>query len=126
MIMKTDDMILLLAKTGLFFANCDGEYHNSEKRFITDYIQAMKDKSVLSDHVERLLLETASHEYTFDETLSGTDKLIEGFNRFEQQVLVKRIRDFIQKVIEADNCIDKSEERYLEQWSDHFKTLLND
>lgn len=123
--MKTDDMILLLAKTGLFFANCDGEYSDREKKFISDYIQMMKNKSVLSSSNEQILLNLENHEISFDEILIDTENLLVGFNSTEQQAIVENILDFIQKVINADNRVDKNEEWYLAKWSAHFQMFLS-
>lgn len=123
--MKTDNMIILLAKTGLFFAKCDGEYSDHEKAFISDYIQMMKNKSVLSSESEQQILEMENRKLSFDEILLDTDKLLEGFNPTEQKAIVESIRDFIQKVIEADNRIDKNEKQYFEQWLAHVQPFLN-
>ena len=34
-------MAVLVAKTGIFFANCDGEYDEREREFITRYVQEL-------------------------------------------------------------------------------------
>lgn len=123
--MKTDDMIFLLAKTGLFFANCDGEYSDYEKKFISNYIQMMKNESVLSSSSEQKLLNIENHRISFEEILIDTENLLVDFNSTEQQAIVESILDFIQKVINADNRVEKNEERYLAQWSAHFQSFLN-
>lgn len=122
--MKTDEMILLLAKTGLFFANCDGEYSESEKSFITEYIRGMKKQSILSDEVEQLLLDMSGHDISFEEVLADTDRLLGEFNPTEQQAIAESIRNFIRKVIEADSRLDRNEELYLGRWDAHFQPLL--
>lgn len=122
--MKTDEMVLLLAKIGSFFANCDGEYSDDEKVFITNYIQTMRSNSVLSDSTEIQLLETTNHNISYNEIISDTENLLKDFNPTEQHAIIKSISDFIQKVIEADNHVNKNEELYFKQWSNHFNSFL--
>ena len=49
-------MQILVARTGVFFANCDGEYDKLEDKFISEFIlQMIKDGIEIEDSLKELI-----------------------------------------------------------------------
>ena len=124
--MKHEEMIILLAKTGLLFANCDGEYHANEHAFIVNYIKTLQENSILSDNIEKILMELLNKKITLEKVLSDTNHLLKDFNITEQNAIVNNLYTFILNVIDADNRRDPKEQEYLKQWCAYFPTIIKD
>jgi len=124
--MKAEEkMMLILAESGLFFANCDGEYDDSEQQFISDFIANLAKKYTVTTDIKTMLAATLNERYTLDTILSNTSELLSEFCLEEQKAILKVIQEFIRKVIEADGRIDTNEQMYFNQWKDYFSKLLN-
>ena len=51
------DSQILVARTGVFFANCDGEYDKLEDKFISEFVlQMIKDGIEIEDSLKEPLL----------------------------------------------------------------------
>lgn len=118
---KKYEMMVLLAKTGLFFAHCDGEYDRSEERFITDYIRNLSENEHIPDSIMVMLHDTIKHVYTLDTILEDTRALLEGFNKDECRAIIQVIKDFITRLIVADGRIDSNEQQHFNEWMLFFK-----
>lgn len=111
---KLADTIKLMAKTGLFFANADGQYTESEKKYITDFIQGIEQVGDMDSALKEQVLDTVNHAYTLDDILAETKALLDGFNPDEQVAIKKSLHAFANQVILADgNRCTAEQESYI-------------
>lgn len=117
---KKYEMMALMAKTGLFFANCDGNYDPKEQKFISIYIQTLSDNEHIPDEISSLLQDTIKHTFTLEMILSDTRTLLTGFNPDECREIIRVIKDFISQLIAVDGHIDSNKQRYFNEWLQSF------
>lgn len=113
---KLIDTIKLMAKTGLFFANADGDYSEKEKQYITDFILGIEKIGDLEVGLKAQVLDTINHTYTFEEIVSETRSLLEGFSTEEQDAIRKSLKAFVNQVITIDGKRRKEEQDYYLRW----------
>ncbi|MBS7313554.1 MAG: TerB family tellurite resistance protein [Bacteroidales bacterium] len=114
------DIQILTARTGVFFANCDGEYDKLEDRFISEFIlQMIKDGIEIEDSLKELI-DIKSEKCTIDDVINSTKELLNQVNADERQQVVDMLKDFIEKVINADGVVHSNEEKYFNQWKSEF------
>ena len=111
---------LLVARTGVFFANCDGEYDKLEDKFISEFIlQMIKDGIEVEDSLKELI-DIKSEKCTIDDVINSTKELLNQVDGEERTQIVDMLKDFIEKVINADGVVHPNEEKYVEQWKAEF------
>jgi hypothetical protein len=111
---KLADTITLMAKTGLFFANADGQYTESEKKYITDFVMGIEQVGDLDEALKAQVLDTVNHSYTLDDIVAETKALLDGFNGDEQHAIKKSLSAFADEVIMADgNRCTAEQENYI-------------
>ena len=127
---------ILVARTGVFFANCDGEYDKLEDKFISEFIlQMIKDGIEIEDSLKELI-DIKSEKSSIDDVINFTKEFLSQVNEDERHQVVDMLKDFIEHVINADGVIHPNEEKYFNQWKDEFckqvillstqrKTLVN-
>ena len=94
--------VKLVAKTGLFFACVDGEYSESEKIFIENYINSL-----------------SNVRFTLDEIVADTRQLLGYFPEVEdKKAIVMSMYNFIQRVITADGVEHPNEVEALQKWAE--------
>ena len=113
---KLADTIKLMAKTGLFFANADGEYTESEKKFVTDFILGIENIGDMEVGLKAQIMDTVNHSYTLDEIITETNALLEGFTSQEQKAIRTSLKAFINNVIQADGVRCKAEQENYIAW----------
>ncbi len=113
-------MAILIAKTGVFFANCDGEYDESERDFITRYVHELEKQENISEELKQTIEQAISRTYTYDEIAIETKELLAVFNDAEQQAILKKLQEFISAVIHADNILHPNEAALFEKWKQDF------
>lgn len=118
-------MAILIAKTGIFFANCDGEYDKKEHDFITRYVHELEQEENISEEVKFTITQTLSHKYTYDEIVTETRELLKNFNEVEQQAITEKLQEFITAVIHADNILHPQEAALFEKWKQDFTSSSN-
>ena len=72
------DTIKLMAKTGLFFAHCDGDYTDRERDFVEGFLAGIEQIGSVDDEVKNAVLDSVNHTYTLDEVLEETKQLVAG------------------------------------------------
>ena len=114
------DSQILVARTGVFFANCDGEYDKLEDKFISEFIlQMIKDGIEIEDSLKELI-DIKSEKCTIDDVINSTKELLHQVNGEERTQIVDMLKDFIEKVINADGVVHPNEEKYFNQWKAEF------
>ena len=117
---KRKELQLLIAKTGVFFANCDGEYDKLEDKFISEFILAMiKDGIEIEDSLKEVI-DIKSEKYTIDDIINSTREFLKKLTEEEKTTTIDLMIDFIEKVINADGVVHPNEEKYFNQWKSEF------
>lgn len=112
-----NEMAILVAKTGLFFANCDGVYDEREKKFIENFIAELKNEgSDVTDDALALIAKSIDSIYTLSEIISETKAYLAQFNSDEKKAILDVFSDFISKVINADSVLVQQETDNFAQW----------
>lgn len=111
---------ILVARTGVFFASCDGEYDKLEDKFISEFIlQMIKDGIEIEDSLKELI-DIKSEKCSIDDVINSTKELLNQVNADERPQIVDMLKDFIEKVINADGVVHPNEEKYFNQWKSEF------
>ncbi len=110
-------VVKLMAKTGLFFASVDGEYSQSERIFIENYINSLSQVGP-GDEVKDMLENALNTRFTLDEIIADTRQLLGYFPEVEdKKAIVLSMYNFIQQVIQADGVEHPAEKEALLQWA---------
>lgn len=113
---KIIDTIKLMAKAGLFFANCDGNFAERERDFLESFVGNIEAVGDISDELKAEVKDTLNHTYNLDDIVKETLQLVEGFNDDERKAILVTTSLFIHKVIIADQKSDSKEMELFEQW----------
>jgi len=113
---KIIDVVKLMAKTGLFFANADGIYSDREKQYITDYISGIELIGDLDPELKQEVKDSLNSKYTLEEIIQQTRDLVDGFEPQEKRAILKAIRTFINQVIRADGRVHPLEQESYMVW----------
>ena len=114
------DSQILVARTGVFFANCDGEYDKLEDKFISEFIlQMIKDGIEIEDSLKELI-DIKSEKCTIDDVINSTKELLNQVNAGERQQFIYMLKYFIEKVINTDGVVHPNKEKYFNQWKAEF------
>ncbi|MBQ2397970.1 MAG: hypothetical protein II304_13205 [Bacteroidales bacterium] len=117
---KLKEIQMLVARTGVFFANCDGEYDKLEDKFISEFIlQMIKDGIEIEDSLKELI-DIKSEKCSIDDIINSTKEFLNQVTEEEQTTTIDLMKDFIEKVINADGVIHPNEEKYFNQWKSEF------
>ena len=117
---KREETQILVARTGVFFANCDGEYDKLEDKFISEFVlQMIKDGIEIEDSLKELI-DIKSEKCTIDDVINSTKELLYQVNGEERTQIVDMLKDFIEKIINADGVVHPNEEKYFNQWKSEF------
>lgn len=106
---KIQQMQVLCAKIGVFFANCDGVYDSREKQFIENYLVELEQDGDMSPEIKENIQNCIENFETLDSIMSMAKDLLDGFNEAEQSEIKKILAEFITKLIEADGEIHPNE-----------------
>lgn len=112
---KIAEVIDLMAKAGLFFANVDGQYEGGEKKFIEKYLGKLAefgDVDDLKGKLEGYLNET----FTLEQIIDETKELVKDFSKVEKAAILASIATFIQKVIKSDGDKESAEVAAYAAW----------
>lgn len=115
---KVIETIQLMAKTGLFFANCDGHFEQRERHFIDSFLEGILEVGEISDDLKAEVRDTLNHTYTLDGIIADTQHLTEGFNDDERKAILFTISQFILKVIATDQNEDSAERENYLKWKE--------
>ena len=113
-------VIMLAAKTGLFFAKADGKYDVAEKEFIETFIDKLASVGPV-DEVKASIEGLLQREITLEEIDKDTDALLAEFNGLERMLVRATLTQFVQRVIAVDGNKDKKEIEYFEAWKKAIK-----
>lgn len=115
---KIQQMQVLCAKIGVFFANCDGVYDSREKQFIENYLVELEQDGDMSPEIKENIQNCIENVETLDSIMSMAKDLLDGFNEAEQSEIKKILAEFITKLIEADGEIHPNEFANYNTWKE--------
>ena len=113
---KIIDTIKLMAKTGLFFANSDGNFAERERDFLENFVGGIESVGDISDELKAEVKDTLNHSYDLDGIVRETLQLVEGFNDDERKAILVTSSLFIRKVILSDTRVESKERENYELW----------
>lgn len=107
---KVQQMQVLCAKIGVFFANCDGVYETREQEFIENFVANLEQgEGGLAIEIKQIILGSVNEKVSLDTIIQMTRDLLDGFNEVEQAEIKKVLSEFIVKLIEVDGEIHPNE-----------------
>ena len=107
---KIQQMQVLCAKIGVFFANCDGVYETREQEFIENFVANLEQgEGGLAIEIKQIILGSVNEKVSLDTIIQMTRDLLDGFNEVEQAEIKKVLSEFIVKLIEVDGEIHPNE-----------------
>lgn len=113
---KIIDTIKLMAKTGLFFANSDGNFAERERDFLENFVGGIESVGDISDELKAEVKDTLNHSYDLDGIVRETLQLVDGFNDDERKAILVTTSLFIRKVILSDTRVESKERENYELW----------
>jgi hypothetical protein len=113
---KIIDTIKLMAKTGLFFANSDGNFAERERDFLENFVGGIESVGDISDELKAEVKDTLNHSYDLDGIVKETLQLVDGFNDDERKAILVTTSLFIRKVILSDTRVESKERENYELW----------
>ena len=113
---KIIDTIKLMAKTGLFFANSDGNFAERERDFLENFVGGIESVGDISDELKAEVKDTLNHSYDLDGIVKETLQLVEGFNDDERKAILVTTSLFIRKVILSDTRVESKERENYDLW----------
>lgn len=107
---KIQQMQVLCAKIGVFFANCDGVYETREQEFIENFVANLEQgEGGLAIEIKQIILGSVNEKVSLETIIQMTRDLLDGFNDVEQAEIKKVLAEFIVKLIEVDGEIHPNE-----------------
>ncbi len=115
---------ILIAETGVFFAKCDNQYDEIEKKFIYEYSQKLDGANIVDKDIIKIISELDGAEFNFETIINHTNELILNKSTETQNFCINNIKQFILKLIEVDGVIHTNEKHYFEEWNKIFEKYL--
>ena len=111
-------VVNLVAKTGLYFGCVDGNYDESERRFIENYIGQLSRVGDVSE-VQAMIEHALDQHFTLEEIIADTKELLASFDEpTARQAIIMSLFQFIDAVIKADGVEHPAEREALIKWAE--------
>lgn len=111
--------VKVVAKTGLYFSCIDGNYADSERQFIENYINELSQYGGVDDEIKPLLDNPMDKHYTLDEVVADTRDLLESIDSpADRRAIAITLADFIGQVVMADGVERPAEREAFLKWAD--------
>ncbi len=120
---KKDKLSILLARTAVFFANCDGIYDSSEKVFIQSFVKNLIEQNHILPETKELIENIKPQGISIEKIVAETKSLISELPLEEKEPFVFSIHSFVKKLITADNKTVEKEQEYLAIWEQEILNL---
>jgi tellurite resistance protein len=111
-----NELSVIIAKTGIFFAKCDGYYDNREQKFISNFLSKLSENNVITDDAKEILENLGNVDIRLDDIIKDTNIFISKLGKQEQADFYHCMKDFIEGVINADNITHQKELENYEKW----------
>jgi hypothetical protein len=115
---KTVAAIRLMAKAATFFAQCNTEYSEQERKFIDGFVSGIDHLSKLDEslHSKMFIKHVVGENYALDHIVAETLDLLDSCNESERRIILYTIDDFIKTVIHLDSTAHRAEQMNYDTW----------
>lgn len=110
------ESVKLMVKTGRFFANCDGNYDENERRLLDGFASSIEILADISDEQKNEVLATLGENPTLDQLIEETKNLMERSNPRERKRMLDVFDQFIRMTIASDHRIERVELSCYMEW----------
>lgn len=118
-----EELSILLIRTGLFFANCDGNYCEKEKMFVENFLKSLELNKILDKgSSEKYITDNIGSKFNIDSIIADTNHFVNRLEDDERKPFIEMMDEYIQGIIKADNVIDPNEARYYNTWKETIKS----
>ncbi|MBO4871439.1 MAG: hypothetical protein J5565_05600 [Muribaculaceae bacterium] len=111
-----EQVIRLVAKTGLYFAKVDGDYSEREKAFIQVYMEQLEQAGGTKEEVEAIIGDIEHRNITLEEVVGDTRQVLETMTPREAGIVKLTLCSFIDDIVKADGEDCKAEQEAFEAW----------
>lgn len=112
-----EQVIRLVAKTGLFFARVDGEYSDRERAFIQAYIDQLVQAGGTLEEVKAIIGDIERKSITLDEVLADTREVLDQLSPNDARIVKLMLYSYINDVVKADGDDCAAEKAAFEAWN---------
>ena len=113
---KQELLAILLAKLGVFFASCDGEYDPREKNFIQNFVSTLLNNQIITDEAKEIIEEIENKHYSIDDIIQDSLQFSQNLDEEEREPCLLAIKSYIENLIEADDVIHPAETKNFDLW----------
>lgn len=122
---KEDRLAILLAKTGVFFANCDNNYDDREHTFIINFTERIMENKTITPEIKKEIEKIESKSISIDMLIKETQDFIsELLSDEEKDPFVNAFSEFIKGIIDADEILHRKEDKYFEMWKKEMYSVI--
>lgn len=115
--LAVERMVRLVAKTGLYFSCVDGQYDDSERQFLDNYLAQLAGVGPV-DEVKDMIEHAMDRPVTFDEVVADTREVLDMFTTAgEREMIEMSLFNFINSVIRADGVEHPAERESFIAWA---------
>lgn len=106
----------LIIKTGVLFANCDGQFDEREEKFIQTFTNSLLQEQIIDSESQNHLVSMSKETYTFESVSEDTVRYLSSFNEVEKTRIKGVLKKFIEELIAADSEYASQEIELYERW----------
>ena len=112
-----EQVVKLVAKTGLFFAKVDGEYTEREQAFMQAYIDQLVQAGGTTEEVEALIGNLEQETITLDEVIADTHALLNSLPPNDARIVKIMLFSYVSDIVAADGDDCPAEKAAFETWN---------
>ena len=113
---KNRALLVLIAKTGTFFAKVDGKIDERETKAISAFLTNMNDEMDLNADVKALMDKYFAQDLTLDDIVGETNAYLQDHNDFERKSILTSLAQYIDSIISADGIKTLEEKQFYLGW----------
>lgn len=112
-----EQVIKLVAKTGLFFAKVDGDYTEREQAFMQAYIDQLVQAGGTPEEVDELIGHLEQETITLEDVIADTHALIGSLPPNDARIVKIMLFSYISDIVAADGDDCPAEKAAFEAWN---------
>lgn len=112
-----EQVIRLVAKTGLFFAKVDGDYTEREQAFMQAYIDQLVQAGGTPAEVEELIGNIENEPITLEGVIADTHALLESLPPNDARIVKIMLFSYISDIVAADGDNCPAEKAAFDAWN---------
>ena len=112
-----EQVIKLVAKTGLFFAKVDGEYTEREQAFMQAYIDKLVEAGGTPEEVQAIIGDMENQPITLDEVIADTHALLNSLPPNDARIVKIMLFSYVSDIVAADGEDCPAEKAAFDAWN---------